>query len=79
MLLDQPLNVSQLMCPESDITGQRYRIEPELCAKSVSVDMDVRRLVRLMAVEIEPVWPNSQNGCHSKMSMSSHNSRGGIP
>jgi hypothetical protein len=41
---EQPLDGSKLFRLESQVTGQRHRIEPELGGLVVPVDVDVRRL-----------------------------------
>jgi hypothetical protein len=48
------------MSAKAEIAGQANRLEPELRAPLISIDMHVRRLMGLMAVEVEGIWPNAQ-------------------
>src|ERR1019366_8069419 len=40
------------------------RLEPEFRGQVVAIYMNVRRLRSFVAVEVDPVWPNAQNGRH---------------
>src|ERR1017187_7430868 len=50
---------------EAKVSGQRNRVQPELCRLIVAIHMDMGRLVRLMAVKIHAVWPHHQYGWHA--------------
>jgi len=50
---------------EAKVSGQRNRVQPELCRLIVAIHMDVGRLVQLMAVKIHTVWPRHQYGRHA--------------
>jgi hypothetical protein len=44
--------------------GQRNGFEPELCQHSLSLNMNVRRLIILVAVEEEPVRTYARDNWH---------------
>src|SRR5687767_6974509 len=56
--------LAQFVRPKAPGTGQRDGIEPELGVGVVALDVDVRRLVVLAAVEEEPVWTNAKDSRH---------------
>jgi hypothetical protein len=49
---------------EAKICTQRNGIKPELCRLIVSINMDVWRFVRLMAVKIHAIRSYQQDGWH---------------
>ena len=65
VLSEQCLDPPELASTESVIARERYRSEPELRGPLVAIDMNVRQLVRLVAVEIYPVRPGPQNCRHA--------------
>ena len=50
---------------EAKISGQRNRVQPELRRLIVAIHMHMGRLVWLMAVIIDAVWPHHQYGWHA--------------
>ena len=64
MFVDQPLNPPQLLGRETKVTREADRLQPELRRQIVPVNMDMRRLMEFMAVEVEAVWTTSQDGWH---------------
>ncbi len=46
MLLDEPLDLTQLTPAKAVITGQRDRVEPELDLVLASLDVDMRRFIK---------------------------------
>src|SRR5207245_9982789 len=52
---DEPLDAAQLNRRESKVTRQRNRGQPELRCVIITVDVDVRRLVQVMADEVESI------------------------
>ena len=50
---------------EAKIPGQGHRVQPELRRLSVVVHMDMRGLVRLVAVKLHAVRPYHQYGWHA--------------
>lgn len=48
------------------IPRQAHRVQPELRRAIVPVNVNVRRLVRLVAVELEPVGTDAQHDRHSQ-------------
>jgi hypothetical protein len=62
---DDLFNPTQLSGSKSEIPGERYFAKPELRRLVVAIDMNVRRLVGFMTVEVKPIWTVSQNRwCH---------------
>lgn len=53
------------MGAEADISGKLHCLQPEFCRKVVPVHMDMGRLVRLMAVEVEFIRPDPQYRRHA--------------
>src|SRR5207302_8250744 len=66
MLNHQFLKPPQLFGREAEVPRQADRLQPELGRPLVSIDMDMRRLIGFMAVEVEAVRPASQDGRHGK-------------
>jgi hypothetical protein len=71
MLNRQFLKPPQLLGREAEVPRETDRPQPELSRQIVPIDMDVRRLIRFMAVEIEAVRAASQDGRH-ELSIPSH-------
>ena len=64
MLNDEPLNAAQLNRRESKVTRQRYRGQPELRRIIITIDVDVRRLVHVVADEVDAIRTAAKNGGH---------------
>jgi hypothetical protein len=64
MAFYQLLNSSQLLGREALVPREVNRLQPKLGRQIVSIDMNVRRLIRFVTVEIEAVWAASQDGWH---------------
>jgi N-acetylglucosamine-6-phosphate deacetylase len=64
MLNRQFLKPPQLLGREAEVPRETDRLQTELSRQIVPIDMDVRRLIRFMAVEIEAVRAASQDGRH---------------
>src|SRR5438105_6379615 len=64
MLNHQFLKPSQFLGWEAEVPRQADRLQPELGRRIVPIDMDMRRLIGFMAVEVEAVRPASQDGRH---------------
>jgi hypothetical protein len=58
------LYLAQFVGAKSKVRRQLHRIEPEFCGNVIAIDMNMRRLVRLMAVEIESVGARAQYRRH---------------
>ena len=56
MLNYEFLKPPQLMRREAAVPCESNRLQPKFGRQIVSVNMDVRRLIGLMAVEVESVW-----------------------
>ena len=67
MLNDEPLDSAQLDRRESQVTRQRHGGQPELRRVVITVYVDVRRLVDVMADEVDAVRPDSKNCRHSSL------------
>jgi hypothetical protein len=65
MLNHQFLKPSQLLRREAEVPRQGNRLQPELGRQIVSIDMDMRRLIWFMAIEVQPVRAASQDGRHA--------------
>ena len=64
MLLHKPLNASELCRAEPKITRERHRRQSEFRGLIVAVHLDVRRLVQVVANEVDSVWATPQDGRH---------------
>ena len=64
MFNDNGLNLPQLVCSKTVIASKRNRLKPEFCRRVVAIDVDVWRLIQLVAPKIEPIRPDSQQGRH---------------
>lgn len=67
MLGDEPLNGSQLNPVETKVTRQGDRRQPELRRLVISVHVDVRWLVQVVAHEVDPIRAAPQNSRHSSL------------
>ncbi len=47
------------MCRNSAISGENNRFEPELALFTRDSDMDVRRLIWFVGIEVKTVGPNA--------------------
>lgn len=57
IVTDQAFDPSQLLRGKPEIPRQPNGLEPELCGSIVAIDVNVRRLVRLVTKEVYPVRP----------------------
>jgi hypothetical protein len=64
VLFHQGFYSTKLDGTKSKISGKRNWLEPELCGQFVSVDVNVSRLIGLVAIEIKPIGTGSQDGRH---------------
>eukprot|EP01012_Entosiphon_sulcatum_P044101 TRINITY_DN58630_c0_g1_i1.p1 TRINITY_DN58630_c0_g1~~TRINITY_DN58630_c0_g1_i1.p1 ORF type:complete len:121 (+),score=0.27 TRINITY_DN58630_c0_g1_i1:129-491(+) len=64
MIFDHGDDLGQCPSVKSDIARQRHIFQPYLGRRACLVDMDMGRLVRLVAVEIEAEALKSQHGRH---------------
>ena len=55
MVCYESLDSSQLHGPKAQISGKRYRVQPKLGGIIVAVDMYMRGLCALVAVEVNTV------------------------
>ena len=79
MLLDKPLDLAQFAAVEAVVGGQRDRIEPELGLVPACLDVDMRRLLPLIAVEEEPEASDPKDSRHRHSpSFDRDSSRGGL-
>lgn len=53
---------------ESNVTCDCYGIQPELRGFLARIDMYMRRLAQIVAVEVEPKWTNSQDSGQKRFS-----------
>jgi hypothetical protein len=60
----QALNLPQLSGTETQITRQHHRIQPKFSRKIIAVNVDMRWLIRLMAVKVKPVGTASEHHRH---------------
>src|ERR1035437_5268132 len=65
ILCHAPVDSPKLHGTEAKVSGQRNRVQPELCRLIVAIHVNMGRLVRLMAVKIQAVWPDHQYGWHA--------------
>src|SRR5579863_10000383 len=64
VLCHHRLYCAEFVCAKSEIRCELDRIEPEFRRQIVAVDMNVRRLVRLVTVEVETVRARPQHRRH---------------
>jgi hypothetical protein len=64
VVLDDSQNSPQLDRPKPKVSGQLDGLDPELGRQFVPVDVNVRWLVRLVAVEVEPIRAGSKYRRH---------------
>ena len=64
MLLDQALKPPNLNRPEAAAALESDRIEPELGGVLVTLDVNVRRLLRIAGVEVKALRPRPQHRWH---------------
>ena len=67
VLDDEPLNSAQFDRRESQVTRQRHGGQPELRRVVVTVYVDVRQFVDIVADEVDTVGPDSKNCRHSSL------------
>lgn len=67
MVRDQALHSPQFPDTKHEVSRQRDRVEPELRGGPLSVDVDMRRLTKIVAHEVYAVWPGAQNRRHPKV------------
>jgi hypothetical protein len=60
------------------VDSQCDRFQPKLRREIVSVHVDMAWFVRLMAVEIEPIWAGPQSSWHASILPNCHPFRTGI-
>jgi hypothetical protein len=65
MLLDQPYQRGELRTSEPDVRGQRYGHEPKLGVSLCLFNMNVRRLLPLVAEEKEAESCDAEDGRHA--------------
>jgi hypothetical protein len=65
MLKDHPFNFSQDMFLNPPVPGKSHRCEPELTFTVRRANVDVRRLIGLVRVEMESKCTNLQYRWHS--------------
>src|SRR5438067_12872253 len=65
MLNHQFLKPPQLLGWEAEVPRQADRLQPELGRQIVPIDMNMRRLIGFMAVEVKAVRPASQASMHA--------------
>jgi hypothetical protein len=65
---DQSLYAINLGSAKATAVLQPHRVGPELGRIVVTLDVDVRRFVRVASVKEEPVRPLPENGRHSSCS-----------
>ena len=66
IVVHDPLDFGKLASSEAQIPGQTDGLDPEPGREIIAIDVDVRRLVGLVAVEVEPVGPVSEDGRHTR-------------
>lgn len=64
VLEHQSLNPVQFVWRESEVPHERDWVQPELRREIVSIDVNMRRLVRLMTVEIQTIRAAAKNRRH---------------
>jgi hypothetical protein len=64
VLAHQPLDTTEFCRGETEVESERNRMEPKLCRLVVTVYVNMGRFIRLVAVEVHPVWPSRQPGRH---------------
>jgi hypothetical protein len=67
MTHDQFLYPSQFRKRESEILRKSHGSQPEFCRKIVPINVDVGRLIRLVAVEVKAVWTMSPDSRHATL------------
>jgi hypothetical protein len=65
VLLDQPLDASDLVASKPTTVSKPDRIEPELGDVKISFDVDVWRFLAVACIKEAAVGTNSQNGRQS--------------
>jgi hypothetical protein len=64
VFLDFPSQHPKIAIEEPAARGKIYRVKPEFGGHIVLVDMQMRRLMSLVAEKVEPKAAPSQNGWH---------------
>jgi hypothetical protein len=64
MLLYNTLHRSEFLCAESEVPGERDRLQQELGRLVISVDMDMRRFPHVMTHKVYPVGTDASNCRH---------------
>lgn len=64
MIRDHGFEPSEFMRLEAQIPRQSYGIQPELGTHVISINVDMRRLVRVVAVEVEAEGSFPENRRH---------------
>jgi len=65
MFVHQPLHLPHKMRGNTTIPGQPHRIEPELALPMFAPNVDMRRLIAFIRVEVKAKTTNPQNSRHS--------------
>jgi hypothetical protein len=66
MLDYQQLYLAEFVCAKPQVCRQLDRMEPELGGGVVAIHVNMRRLIRLMAVEIESIGAGSERRRHAR-------------
>src|SRR5262249_37836799 len=61
MLNHQLLDPPQLLGRETKVPRESDRLQPELCRQVVPINMDMRRLMGFVAIEVEAIRPAAQD------------------
>ena len=64
ILLNQPPNTVHLVWRKAVVEGNRDWTQPKFHFEIAARDMNVRRLIRLAAIEVETLRPDSKDGGH---------------
>jgi hypothetical protein len=64
MLNDKPFDRFQLMRRIPEVRGDRHRFQPNLGRKILTINVNMWRFARFMAMKVHPMRPASQNRWH---------------
>ena len=78
VLFYQGLYCTKLLSTKSEVSCKCHRLKPELRRQIISVNVDMARLIRFVAIEIKPVRATSQDSWHGRILQNCAYSRTGI-
>jgi hypothetical protein len=75
VLVYEPLNLPQVVGTDTPVSSHHNRFEPELAFAVGTTNVNVRRFVSLIGIEVEAIPANSEDSRHGESSQDSDLSR----